>query len=457
MSKKVKEIFSDYEARANIIEAEVSNFDVIKKTNTLGITIQSNEYIEIKEIWYFEKFLIERFNFKNIDMVVKYADDVRIKSVEEEWRNIICYMAHKYPLMKPMLLLKSDIEIKDNVINVKMHIKGAEFLKIRKTDIELQKVIKKLLNRDYKIELQEIFQKEDEIKYEQKIKEMEEKAIEQSVSYVFENNEITEDKKEQKQEIQEYNDPDYIPPQDGEIYMPEEIYTENIEEIDLEETEVYLMGKKSRTKENRKKIQDINANDARVTLEGRIISCDCKETKSGKGMIIFELYDGTGLMTCKSFAKDIKEGNEITEKIKEAKAIKIIGKAGLDTYVGDVTVISNVIIATEADIPEMPEEAEEDTPLILGKNINITAPLTKISELSAEDGAVSLDGEIIFMEDRELKSGKTLLSFDLYDGSSTLTCKAFLEKDKAKKIIKRLRRSKRRKNRRKRTDGFIFK
>ena len=217
------------------------------------------------------------------------------------------------------------------------------------------------------------------------------------------------------------------------------------------------MGKKSRTKENRKKIQDINANDARVTLEGRIISCDCKETKSGKGMIIFELYDGTGLMTCKSFAKDIKEGNEITEKIKEAKAIKIIGKAGLDTYVGDVTVISNVIIATEADIPEMPEEAEEDTPLILGKNINITAPLTKISELSAEDGAVSLDGEIIFMEDRELKSGKTLLSFDLYDGSSTLTCKAFLEKDKAKKIIKRLRRSKRRKNRRKRTDGFIFK
>ena len=42
------------------------------------------------------------------------------------------------------------------------------------------------------------------------------------------------------------------------------------------------------------------------------------------------------------------------------------------------------------------------------------------------------------MEDRELKSGKTLLSFDLYDGTSTLTCKAFLEKGKAKKIIKRM-------------------
>ena len=30
------------------------------------------------------------------------------------------------------------------------------------------------------------------------------------------------------------------------------------------------------------------------------------------------------------------------------------------------------------------------------------------------------------------------MSFDLYDGTSTLTCKAFLEKGKAKKIIKRM-------------------
>jgi len=61
-------------------------------------------------------------------------------------------------------------------------------------------------------------------------------------------------------------------------------------------------------------------------------------------MIIYELYDGTGTITCKSFAKDIKEGNEIVEKIKNAKTIKLIGKAGLDTYAGDVTVIANTII-----------------------------------------------------------------------------------------------------------------
>lgn len=452
--RKLKDIFKDYETRANIQEAYVTALNVNKKNNTLGIILHTDEYIEIKEIWYFEKFLIERFSFSHIDMKIQYTDNVKIRSIEDEWRNVICYMAHKYPLMKPMLLLKSKIEVEGNTIHVKMHIKGADFLRTRKTDIELENVIEKLLGKKYKIELEEVFEKQDELEYEKKLKEMEEKAIEQSVSVSMEelqnqingqhnNSNIQYNKQTQNQQnansVPEYNDPDYMPPQDGDMYIPPEEMEEMPGDIVNEEVEeTYIMGKKSRAKEKLIKIKDITANDGRATLEGRILTCECRETKSGKGMIIFELYDGTGVMTCKSFAKDIKEGNEITEKIKNAKTIKITGKAGLDTYAGDVTVIANTIIETETDIPEMPEEAEEDTPLILGRNMNITAPLTKITELSSEDGTVSLDGEIIYMEDKTLKNGKTLLSFDLYDGTSTLTCKAFLEKDKAKKIIKRM-------------------
>ena len=452
--RKLKDIFKDYETRANIQEAYVTALNVNKKNNTLGIILHTDEYIEIKEIWYFEKFLIERFSFSHIDMKIQYTDNVKIRSIEDEWRNVICYMAHKYPLMKPMLLLKSKIEVEGNTIHVKMHIKGADFLRTRKTDIELENVIEKLLGKKYKIELEEVFEKQDELEYEKNLKEMEEKAIEQSVSVSMEelqnqingqhnNSNIQYNKQAQNQQnansVPEYNDPDYMLPQDGDMYIPPEEMGEMPGDIVNEEVEeTYIMGKKSRAKEKLIKIKDITANDGRATLEGRILTCECRETKSGKGMIIFELYDGTGVMTCKSFAKDIKEGNEITEKIKNAKAIKITGKAGLDTYAGDVTVIANTIIETETDIPEMPEEAEEDTPLILGRNMNITAPLTKITELSSEDGTVSLDCEIIYMEDKTLKNGKTLLSFDLYDGTSTLTCKAFLEKDKAKKIIKRM-------------------
>lgn len=444
-AKKIKEIFSDYETKSNIKEAYVTALNVMKKTNTLGIVLEIDEYIEIKEIWYFEKFLTERFKFSNIDMTIKYQKDTQLKSIKDEWRNIICYMAHKYPLMKPMLLMKSDVEINDNVIDVKMHIRGADFLRAKKTDKELENVIKKLYGKEYKIQLEEIVKKEDEIEYEKKIKEIEENELKMTTSYVSTSGK--EDEHHSTSQISEYNDPDYIPPQDGDMYippeemggMPEEMLEDMRLELDVIEEQNYIMGKPSKAKEKLIKIKDITANDGRVTLQGRVINCECRETKSGKGMLIIDLYDGTGTMVCKSFAKDIQEGNEIKAKIDGAKGIKVVGKAGLDTYAGDVTVIANTIIEIENNIPELPtEEEEEDTPLILGKNMNITAPLTKVSELGPEDGAVSLDGEIIFMEDRELKSGKTLLSFDLYDGTSTLTCKAFLEKDKAKKIIKRM-------------------
>ena len=444
-TKKVKEIFSDYETKSNIKEAYVGYLNVIKKTNTLGIMLEIDEYIEIKEIWYFEKFLIERFKFANIDMTIKYQKDTQLKSIKDEWRNIICYMAHKYPLMKPMLLMKSDVEINDNVINVKMHIRGAEFLRAKKTDKELENVIKKLYGKEYKVELEEVVKEEDKIEYARKIKEIEENELKLKTTYIQENEQEDNNFKSNSQ-VPEYNDPDYIPPQDGDMYIPEEM-SGIPEDMELDEAVIeeqsYIMGKPSRAKEKLIKIKDITANDGKVTIEGRVINCECRETKSGKGMIIIDLYDGSGTITCKSFAKDNKEGNEITEKIKSVPGIKITGKAGLDTYAGDVTIIANTIIEIQNNIPELPtEEEEEDTPLILGKTMNITAPLTKVSELGPEDGAVSLDGEIIFMEDRVLKSGKTLLSFDLYDGSSTMTCKAFLEKDKAKKIMKRLKGSK---------------
>ena len=148
--KKVKEIFSDYKTRANIMEAKILGLNLLKKKKILELIIESDEYIEIKELWYLEKYLRERFLFENIELEIKYTDDVKIKSIEEEWTNLICYMTHKYPLAKPMLLLKSKIEVSDKIINVKMHIRGAEFLKAKKTDLILQKMIKNILKRIYK-------------------------------------------------------------------------------------------------------------------------------------------------------------------------------------------------------------------------------------------------------------------------------------------------------------------
>ena len=366
--KTIGEIFSDYQTRSNIKDAKIGSLNVIKKTNTLGITLESIEYIEIKEIWYFEKFLIERFNFGSIDLKIEYNENTEIKSIKEEWRNIICYMAHKYPLMKPMLLMKSDVEVENNTIDIQMHIKGADFLRAKKTDVELQNIIKKLFGKRYNINIEEKINNEEILEIKKNVRKIEEEAIERHASVI-------------KEEINEPEYQEIVPPPTDEDYVPSiEDEREIIEEIN----ENYILGKATKSKEKLVKIKDINAESGRITIEGRVISEECKETKSGKGMLIYDIYDGTGIITCKSFSKDITEGNDILEKIKNAKAIKTTGKAGLDTFAGDVTIISNIIIGTETDVPELPEE-DDSTPLILGKNMNITEPLVKIADLGAED------------------------------------------------------------------------
>ena len=435
--KKVGEIFSDYKTKTNIQYANIKALNVIKKTNTLQVEMEFDEYIEIKEIWYFEKFLKERFRFEQVDIKIHYHESVKPKPIQEEWKNIIAYMAHKHPLTRPMLLLKSDIEIQENTILVKMHIRGAEFLKARKTDKELEKMLQNLYGIPYHVELKEVVSSKELKEIEERIQKEQNKII----NDIEEKQKQEQIQKEQHQEVPDFQDPDYQMPQEIEGYIPEEGEIQGYPEIEQETVEQYIMGKPSKAKEKKMKIKDISANDGRVTLVGRIVTKEIRETKSGKGMLIIDLYDGTGTITCKSFAKDMTEGNQIMEKLENAKAIKITGKAGLDAYAGDITVIANTILESNSEVPELPTEAE-DTPLILGTSINITEPLTTVESLNAEDGKVSLDGEVIFMEDRELKSGKTLLSFDLYDGTSTMTCKAFLNKENAKKVIKRIKNAK---------------
>ena len=120
-TKKVKEIFSDYQTESIIKNAEVNALNVSKKDNSLGVLLRSNEYLEVKDIWYFEKFLKDRFKFSNIDIKIQYDEETKIKSIDKEWENIVCYISHRFPIAKNMLFKKSDIEIEKDKIYVKMH------------------------------------------------------------------------------------------------------------------------------------------------------------------------------------------------------------------------------------------------------------------------------------------------------------------------------------------------
>ena len=182
-----------------------------------------------------------------------------------------------------------------------MHIKGADFLRAKKTDAELKKVLKNLFGIDYKIELIEELSKEDIKAIKEKL-QREEALI---IAHIEEENRQNMLQKENEAvTVPEYNDVDYQMPTDIDGYIPVDGEEANMVVEDYSQPQEYIMGKPSKAKEKLINIKDITANDGRVTLEGRIVTSEVRETKSGKGMIIFDLYDGTGTITIKSFAKD---------------------------------------------------------------------------------------------------------------------------------------------------------
>jgi DNA polymerase-3 subunit alpha (Gram-positive type) len=85
---------------------------------------------------------------------------------------------------------------------------------------------------------------------------------------------------------------------------------------------------------------------------------------------------------------------------------------------------------------------KNDPALILGRNASIKDKVIKITDITPDEGRIAIQGELSNIEAKELRSGKTLISFDLYDGTSSMTCKAFLKPGEDGEILARLKKAK---------------
>ncbi len=80
--------------------------------------------------------------------------------------------------------------------------------------------------------------------------------------------------------------------------------------------------------------------------------------------------------------------------------------------------------------------------LIMGRNANIKEPIIKINDITPNEGRIALEGEISNIEAKELRSGKMLISFDLYDGSNSMTCKIFCKPGEYDEVFSRIKKAK---------------
>ena len=144
--KRINEVFSDYKSGGNINTAIIESVVLRKKTKVLEMEISSDKYIEIGEIESFNNFIKERFGLKDSKITVKYTEEVNIKPIEEELKNIIFSMAKKYPALKAAVN-NSEYEVVENTINFNFKIPVSGFLKTMEYDKKINKVIKNMYGK----------------------------------------------------------------------------------------------------------------------------------------------------------------------------------------------------------------------------------------------------------------------------------------------------------------------
>ena len=349
MEKTIKEIFKDYNSDSFSLNAgRIKSINLFRKENKLEIIIAADEFIKIEDIYKFEQYLKQRFNIFEVNAKIEYTKTIDV-DLKQEWNLIICYMAHKHPLSKAFLK-NSSIELNDKEIIVNMAIKGKMVLEAKKFDEALANIIKDIYGYTYKIKFVENISENAVQEYMEHSKMLEQEAIAHAQL-------IAEELRKEK-ETEEINDKKVDDKKQKDIPTGEVSVSIEVPQAEEKETSPLIFGRSMKLKEQLVKINDLSVDSGRVVLDGEILNIDSRELKSGKVLVMFDLYDGSSTITCKVFSPGDKS-KELIGRLKGAKGVKLEGTAQFDPFAKELGVIANVIIeSTGVKRQERKDEAK---------------------------------------------------------------------------------------------------
>ena len=341
MDKVIKEIFKDYNSNSfELNEAKIGLINLYKKNNTIEIKIIAKRLIKVNDLLQFEKYLEKRFSVRGIEMRIEYSEEIQ-PNIIDEWQDIVNYIAYKHPLTKA-LLRDSTITIYNNNITVHLMLKSKEVLEARKFDQVLMNVLKNIYNLKVNVKFSEEVTPEMMQRMKEQAEHYEREAIMQM------QREAEENAKEMENTVQNQsakkNSKKNTKPKGEQIPAVKESEVPPMAEPPQEEEKTPLIyGRNLKIKETLSKIADLTVDSGNVLLDGEILNMDSRELKSGKTLVMFDLYDGSSTITCKAFSPGEKT-KELMGRLKDAKGIKLVGTAQFDPFAKELGVIANTII-----------------------------------------------------------------------------------------------------------------
>ena len=279
---KIKDVFKDYKEENNIINAEVTNINLFKKSKKLELEINTQYPIKIDEISSFEEYLKNTFQIQKVFITIENSNKNLFK-LEEDWQDIVKYISKSFPIAK-VIFKESTLEIEENKITIVLRTKGLDFLCSNKIDKEIEHIVYNLYGIKTRVEYIENVTEELIQEQEKYLEDLEKNACDDLMSQINVQNEPVK-----KIEQEEQNNSD------------------NKDSI--------ILGRNKKTKEPIVKIVDLSVDYGKIIIEGKITNINTRELKNGKTLIAYDVYDGTSTITCKSFV-EMEKINKVMRKIK---------------------------------------------------------------------------------------------------------------------------------------------
>lgn len=323
MEKKLNEVFRDFNIDGNIVDSKIMKVDLYKKSNKMLIELSTQNMIAIDEIEKLEEYFIAKFGVGSVEINIKHEAETGF-DIEQNWEDILKNISRKFPLAKP-ILFSSKIENLNKEIKVYIKFANASgILKNCNVDEYLKKLIYSLSGIDYKITF--IENNKDSIKENvEKLEEIQQRVIEQTKKTLKEKAK-TKEQKEFKVETAE---------------------TENKTSPETAVKSEIIYGRGNFNNLEKTEIKDLTIDSGEVFISGEVLCMESRELKSGKELLSFNIFDGTSTVTCKLFAKDGEQAKTIQKRFKEAKGIKIKGRAEFDQFTKELGVMCSIVVEGE--------------------------------------------------------------------------------------------------------------
>ena len=382
MDKTIKEIFKDYNSNSFSLNAsKIKNINLYKKSNKIELELISTDVIKAADLYAFERYLEKRFNIKEAIIKVEYQNEIEI-DLKEEWRDIVNYMAYKHPLTKA-LLRNSSIELADKTLNVNLALKGKQVLDARGFDKTLEKILSDVYGKKLKVCYVENITEEMKKQIEEEAMRHEREAVEQAQREAEEYAKEMQEKKyaskadnnEGVPPIEEVPISGDIPPFDPGEMMPPPPPVE-------EEKTPLIYGRSLKIKEQLVKVADLGIDSGKILLDGEVLNMDSRELKSGKVLVMFDLFDGSSTITCKAFVEGDK-AKDTMKRIKDSVGVKVEGTAQFDPFSKELGVIANTIIESTG----IKREIRKDEAKVKRVELHMH---TKMSQMDAITSATDL-------------------------------------------------------------------